>query len=141
VAEVFRIQRDVFDLDRTPRSREIAFGVTSLLPERADQARLMTLVRGHWEIENRVHWVRDVTMGEDRSQVRTKRSPHAMASLQNLAIGALRLLGKRTSPKECAGLGEIHRGLSSCWGCSPTTFPWAALLLSPRSGRAQCASR
>ncbi len=98
-AQVFRIQRDVFDLDGRPRSHEIAVGVTSLPPERADPARLLALVRGHMRIENRVHWVRDVTLGEDRCQVRTERSPHAMASLRNLAIGALRLAGEANIAK------------------------------------------
>ncbi|MDA8395459.1 MAG: ISAs1 family transposase [Candidatus Dormibacteraeota bacterium] len=94
VGQVFRIRREIFTLDGTPVSKETAYGVTSLLPERADPARLMKLVRGHWEIENRLHWVRDVTMGEDGSQIRTRSSPHAMASLRNLAIGALRLAGE-----------------------------------------------
>ncbi|WP_371666549.1 ISAs1 family transposase [Streptomyces sp. NBC_00289] len=50
-------------------------------------------VRGHWAIENREHHVRDVTFGEDASRVRTGGAPRAMASLRNLAIGALRLTG------------------------------------------------
>ena len=94
VGQVLRIRREIFTLDGTPVSKETAYGVTSLLPERADPARLMRLVRGHREIENRLHWVRDVTMGEDGSQIRTRSSPHAMASLRNLAIGALRLAGE-----------------------------------------------
>ncbi|WUX49891.1 hypothetical protein OG769_36170 (plasmid) [Streptomyces sp. NBC_01435] len=51
-------------------------------------------VRGHWAIENREHHVRDVTFGEDASRVRTGNAPRAMASLRNLAIGALRLAGR-----------------------------------------------
>jgi len=48
---------------------------------------------GHWQIENRLHWARDVTYDEDRSQVRTGSAPRVMASLRNLAISALRLNG------------------------------------------------
>ncbi len=62
----------------------------------------MRLVRGHWEIENRLHWVRDVTMGEDGSQIRTRGSPHAVASLGNLAIGALRLFLTDGQAAPCA---------------------------------------
>ena len=54
---------------------------------------MLALNRGHWGIENRLHWVRDVTFDEDRSQVRTAAGPHVMASLRNLAITVLRLAG------------------------------------------------
>ncbi len=53
--------------------------------------RLLELVRGHWRIENSLHWVRDVVFDEDRSQVRTGNGPRVMASLRNLAISMLRL--------------------------------------------------
>ena len=59
---------------RRHRGRETvewAYAITSLLPERADAARLLEIWRGHWGIENRLHWVRDVVFGEDQSQVRT----------------------------------------------------------------------
>ena len=51
------------------------------------------MIRGQWEIENKVHWVRDVTYGEDASQTRTGNAPRTMASLRNLAIAALRQAG------------------------------------------------
>ncbi len=50
-------------------------------------------MQGHWGIENRVHWVRDVTYDEDRSQVRTGTLPRIMASLRNTALNLLRLTG------------------------------------------------
>lgn len=50
-------------------------------------------IRGHWSIENKTHWVRDVTYDEDRSQIRAGTGPHVMAALRNAAIGALRLAG------------------------------------------------
>jgi hypothetical protein len=56
-------------------------------------ADLARFVRGHWGIEERLHWVRDVTYDEDRSQVRTGNGPRVMASLRNLAIAILRLTG------------------------------------------------
>jgi hypothetical protein len=65
--------------------------ITSLKPEQASAARLLELNRGHWEIENRWHWVRDVTFGEDHSQVRTGSGPRMMATLRNLAISLVRL--------------------------------------------------
>jgi predicted transposase YbfD/YdcC len=50
--------------------QEMVYGVTSLSEQKADRKRLLTLNRGHWCIENRLHWVRDVTFDEDRSQIR-----------------------------------------------------------------------
>lgn len=51
------------------------------------------IARGHWGIEDRLHYVRDVTYDEDRSQIRTANGPRVMASLRNLAITAARLTG------------------------------------------------
>jgi hypothetical protein len=91
--QVARIQR-VTTILRTGRVRqEQAAIVTSLPPEEASPAQVLARVRGHWVIENRSHWVRDVTFDEDRSQVRTEQGPHTMALLRNLAIALLRLLG------------------------------------------------
>ncbi|MCL6444590.1 MAG: transposase, partial [Alicyclobacillus sp.] len=50
---------------------------------------------GHWEIENRLHWVRDVTFDEDRCQIRTGQGARTMATLRNLAISVFRLRGCR----------------------------------------------
>lgn len=50
-------------------------------------------MREHWHIENKLHWIRDVTYGEDKSLIRTGATPRVMASLRSLAIGLLRLAG------------------------------------------------
>ena len=72
---------------------ELAYAITSLPPERADAGRLLEIWRGHWGIENRLHWVRDVVFGEDQSQVRTGSAPQLLAALRNLVLGLLRLSG------------------------------------------------
>lgn len=87
------IVREVFNLDGTTRSCETVYGLTSAAAQKADPARLLDLVRGQWGIENGLHWVRDVTFDEDRSQVRAGSGPRVMATLRNLAIGVLRLAG------------------------------------------------
>jgi predicted transposase YbfD/YdcC len=71
----------------------VSFGITSLSATKASAARLLKLRRGYWGIENRLHWVRDVTFDEDRSQVRKGAAVQAMAALRNLAIGLLRRAG------------------------------------------------
>jgi hypothetical protein len=75
--------------------------VTSLTPERADAARLLAVVRGHWSIENRSHWVRDVTFDEDRSQVRCGNIPQVMAALRNTVIGLMRWAGYTNMAAAC----------------------------------------
>ena len=91
VEQVCRIERITSNLEGKLRFREVAYAVTSLRPEVADRKRLLEINRGHWCIENRLHWVRDVTFDEDRSQVRTGEGPRTMATLRNLAISIFRL--------------------------------------------------
>jgi DDE family transposase len=67
----------------------VVHAITSLAHAQASPARLADLIRGHWSIENSLHYVRDVTFGEDTSQVRTGNGPHVMACLRNLIIGTL----------------------------------------------------
>jgi predicted transposase YbfD/YdcC len=75
------------------------YAVTSLTAEQAQPAELASYIRGHWHVENKLHWVRDVTMGEDLSRVRTGGGPRMMASLRNLAISLLRLAGHHNIAK------------------------------------------
>ena len=93
VGQVFCVQRHVTDLGTGTARGETIYGVTSLTPAQASPARLLALVRAHWTIENRLHWVRDVTFDEDRSQIRRGAGPQVMATLRNLAISLLRLAG------------------------------------------------
>jgi predicted transposase YbfD/YdcC len=93
VSQVFLIERYVTDLHGKPVSAVAALGVASPEPERADAAALAGYVREQWSIES-LHWIRDTLYQEDRSQVRTRSGPRAMATLRNLAIGALRMAGR-----------------------------------------------
>jgi len=68
-------------------------GITNLTPAEADDARLAQLVRGHWAIENSIHWVRDMTFGEDAHRARTGNAPAVLACIRNLVTTALRLAG------------------------------------------------
>jgi len=69
------------------------YAITSLTASQADPVLLARWIRGHWDIENRLHWIRDVSFDEDRSQIRTGNGPQIMAALRNLVITALRLAG------------------------------------------------
>jgi len=69
---------------------ETVRGITSLSTERAAAGRLLKLTRGHWEIENDLHYRRDVTLGEDASRIRKGVAPQVMAALRNTIIHVLK---------------------------------------------------
>lgn len=91
VQQVCCVQRSVTRKGVT--REETAYAITSLSPAKADAQRSLQIWRGHWGIENRLHYVRDVTMKEDASQVRSGAAPQVMAGLRNLVIGLLRSSG------------------------------------------------
>jgi predicted transposase YbfD/YdcC len=77
---VFEWERSVI-IPKTGEVRsETVYGVTSLASQRATPSRVLELVRGHWQIENPSHGVREVTFDEDRSQVRCGNIPQVMAA-------------------------------------------------------------
>jgi predicted transposase YbfD/YdcC len=88
-AQVAQVRRTV--TKKGKKTVEVVYLITS--DRTADPAALAAWVRGHWEIENKLHWVRDVTYQEDKSLVRTGNAPRVMASLRSLAISLLRLDG------------------------------------------------
>lgn len=93
LAQVFCLKRSTTDLHaENPRS-EVLYGITSLSAQKASPQKLLTLNRGHWSIENKVHWVRDVTFDEDRCRIRKGKGAQVMASLRNLALSVLRMAG------------------------------------------------
>jgi hypothetical protein len=72
-------------------SVEVHYLITSVPRDRAGAATLLAWARGHWGIENRLHWVRDVTLGEDANRTRSGSGPQVLAALRNLAISTLRV--------------------------------------------------
>jgi Transposase DDE domain len=74
-------------------SQETRYFITSAPRELADAGVLLTWARGHWSIENRSHYVRDVTLGEDASRIRKGSGPEIMAALRNATIGFFRATG------------------------------------------------
>ncbi len=114
VNQVFLVERGVTDLHGTSLSNVAIFGVTSLDADRASPADLARVVRGHWGIES-LHWTRDTLYREDHSTARTRSGPRVMATLRNLAIGALRLFGRHD-------LAEATR-----WATRDMTRPFTVL--------------
>lgn len=88
--QVLRVERRC--LRKGQRTRKVRYAITSLGQE-VDAATLLGYIRGHWSIENRLHWVRDVTMGEDASQVRSGAAPQILAALRSTVIALARNAG------------------------------------------------
>lgn len=68
---------------------EVSYAATSLSPDEATAARLLALLRDHWRIENQLHYVRDVTLGEDACRVRSGSAPQVLAALRNAVVHLL----------------------------------------------------
>jgi predicted transposase YbfD/YdcC len=94
VAQVLMVERRWWE--RGKRKEAVRYGITSLPPDDADAARLLALVRGHWQIENGLHYVKDVTLGEDRSLIRKGHGPSIMAILRDTVVSVLHRAGWRT---------------------------------------------
>lgn len=92
-AQVMRIRRDAGPASGHWASKEIAYAITSLPADLAGPRQLATRARLHWTVENREHYVRDVTFREDAQKARAGRQPANYAALRNLAIGAARKAG------------------------------------------------
>ncbi len=89
VAQVGRLEREMTAGGGS--TVEVPYLITSEPRHRAGAATLLEWTRGHWGIENRLHWVRDVTMGEDGNRTRVGSGPQMLAAIRNLAVSKLRL--------------------------------------------------
>ncbi|MCX4826994.1 ISAs1 family transposase [Streptomyces sp. NBC_01142] len=92
-AQALRIQRRRRLYGAKKWSSETVYAITDLTAEEASAAEIASWARGHWTVENTVHWVRDVAFGEDKSQVRTHNAPAVLAALRDLIRSALKLAG------------------------------------------------
>lgn len=106
VAQAIRVYRHFTEIKTGKISEETSYYITSISPEKAGDKRLLKLIRSHWSIENSLHYVRDVTFGEDRSQIKTGSAPRVFATMRNLAIAILRLNGVKNIAK---GLRNLVR--------------------------------
>ena len=91
LAQICRLTRRTWR--KGEESIEIQYAITSVSRDRADARQLLTWWRRHWDIENRLHWVRDTAYREDHCQVRHPAAAHNLAAFRNAAINVLRLQG------------------------------------------------
>lgn len=90
VAQVFQIERTITRHGKT--TREVVYGLTSLTPHQVSPSQLLALVRHHWHIENRSHWRRDVTLGEDACRLTLGQVPQVLAALNNCVLAIVDFL-------------------------------------------------
>jgi predicted transposase YbfD/YdcC len=91
-AQVACVEREVFEVSQNTTRFERVYLISSQTRAQAGPAQLLELNRGHWGIENKLHYVRDVAYDEDRCRARTGNTPRTLACLRNFAISLLRLL-------------------------------------------------
>ena len=97
--QAFRVTRQRTDLKTGETSEEIAYGITSVPAHRADPEQLLAWNRGHWAIENRNHYRRDASLGEDKSRIRARHAPANNATLNNIALAIVFHRGFRHLPE------------------------------------------
>jgi predicted transposase YbfD/YdcC len=91
LAQAFQVVRITWEGQTV--SREERYGITSAPTSILSANRLLDVVRGHWRIENSLHYRRDVSLDEDASQVRRGQAPHILASLNNAVCGLIAQAG------------------------------------------------
>ena len=87
VAQVFRLEREVWHEKYQGRTRQVVYGLTSLTPRKASPKKLLAKIRQYWGIECGLHYRRDVTLREDGTRLTVGAAGHNMAILNNLLIG------------------------------------------------------
>jgi predicted transposase YbfD/YdcC len=83
---------------KTYCTRQVIYAITSLPAVKLDATALLQLARGHWQIENRLFHVRDVTFGEDACRVRSGSAPRALADIRSAALTLIRRTGQKPRP-------------------------------------------
>lgn len=121
IAQVFRLSRTIQERGQT--RHQVVYGLTSLAPCVASADRLLELVRAHWAIENRLHWRRDVTVGEDHCQVRKGKAPHVLVALNCVVLALLDFLRVRHVPRQMRSFGAHPQQVVRLLLGSLLTFP------------------
>jgi predicted transposase YbfD/YdcC len=100
IEQVFRIERTRHLLQTGAIEHEVLYGLSSLSLQQAPAPRMLSLVRNQWAIENRLHWRRDVSLGEDACQTRTGSPPSLLAQSNSPVLSLMDRSGVRTGPRQ-----------------------------------------
>lgn len=99
VAQVFRLEREVWVDQGKRKTTQVVYGLTSLSPEQASPERLIQLLRKYWGIENELHYRRDVTLGEDATRTVVGNTGHNLAIINNLVVSLALMNGYKNLAK------------------------------------------
>ena len=100
IEQVFRLERTRLLLKAGTIEHEVVYGLSSLPFRQAPASRMLSVIRDHWAIENRLHWRRDVTLGEDACQTRTGSPPSLLAQLNSTVLSLMDRIGVRNVPRQ-----------------------------------------
>lgn len=100
IEQVFRLERTTLLLKTGQLRHEVVYGLSSLSMQQAPPARLLSLIREHWAIENRLHHRRDVSLGEDACQTRTGPVPSLLAQLNSTVLSLMDRAGVRNVARQ-----------------------------------------
>jgi predicted transposase YbfD/YdcC len=98
IAQIFMIKRTV--TEKGEKTEKKFYGITSVSRKHADAARILEIKREHWLIENRLHYRRDVTLGEDASQIRSSGAPEVIAALNGGLLAIMDFIGVKNVKKQ-----------------------------------------
>lgn len=91
--QVFKLERYTRKLSTGTETREVAYGLTSCSPDKAGANQLLTWTRLYWQIENGVHYRRDVTLHEDGTRISKPQLAQAISIINNFVVGLVNKLG------------------------------------------------
>lgn len=100
IEQVFRLERTTRLLKSGKLRHEVVYGLSSLSLHHAPPADMLTFIRDHWAIENRLHWRRDVSLGEDACQTRTWPVPAVLAQLNSTVLSLMDRAGVRNVARQ-----------------------------------------
>lgn len=119
--QVFRIHRTTGATTGPWLTKQTVYGICDLTVEQAGPDHMMIHSRGHWTVENRSHYVRDVTFHEDKSQIRTGHAPHAMATIRNFVIATVRAAGHANIASARRWVSRRASRVLTLFGLTPET--------------------
>lgn len=105
VQQVVRRETERLEIKTGKYSREVSYGLISLPPHQAGAALIEQFWRGHWTIENQIHYVRDVTFNEDAGHAAQGNTAHVLATFRNALLMLFRTAKWRSIPDALAHYG------------------------------------
>jgi predicted transposase YbfD/YdcC len=112
VGQAFVIERHAINKKTGKESLDIAYGITSQTPEKANPAQVLETNRGHWAIENSCHYIIDWNFDEDRSRIRVGYGPENMTRMRRFAVSLIKTKLSLTKPNAARNVAQFMRRMN-----------------------------